>query len=1003
MLRFTSFFLCLILLTSQVVIGQERGLGLKTYGGGLSAQLVGDSGKRKVALVVGVSNYSSEALRLKYAERDARLFRDYLVEVRAFPVPNIFFLPDSLATAGKIYNQVRACMQVLTAGDELVIYFAGHGDVQTVDDFSEAFLLAWDASGSRNYKGAGGVVDMEDFQRYTNHLATRKKVQVSLVLDACHSGFDQYRDGILKAQQAISEQFQSINKWTGCGLNELSFEADSIQHGLFTWYLVQGLMGLADDPMDNFVTGDELTRFVRGKVSQATFGKQNPELSIPAGAGVQYPVSPEIREKAFAYFRSRQFNQSFASRGTGAASDTSRNRDLLPYIDRYNRLLLQEKYYGGDSSALSVIRAVGRIETPSAKELEAGLKNHLADVLETRSQLVLNEFLKGKSQLPPSSRFYIAGIESALADSLLDAEDPRRKTNQVMSAFHKSYSYIRYEQFEKYNEADHLLRQAIALEPKAAYLYVALAQLMSERAQYDSAMYYARKAASIIPTWTHPQNQLGNQFEALYRYDDAIRQFEKTIQIDSNYSWSYNNIGLAYKNMGRLTEAESYFMRSLQMKGRTKSESIERDLAISYNNLGAIYDDREQFARAESYYRQALEVDSTYTQPLRNLSEMYSSYDGVEAEFLLKQAIRIMPYQADNYRYLADFYRNYPTRSGVLDSAAQFYQLAMQLNPYDPWAYIGMAWLVQDKNKPESGLYWLRAGMRWASRNSDLIEGVAQYFEQSQLPDSAHHYYRMAMQLNPYDHYISGHYADFLLTNRDTVNAERILLSQIDLLYNTPKYVYGLGDFYYRIGNLSKAIDAYQRVVSIDSLYQPAWEALAYLFLDLGRSAESIQTLERLKKFDGFDEIKRAFLYRVGELSLFKKGSLKAAWLDRFAGIDPNNQYIAALRLEASYFNLETLRKTYDSMRSLLDRAENYSDEWLKWMLLSAIELSEVKQSKQLAAQYLQQVIFSGSAIRAVALQLVGDCTTAVQTKSLMKKTDLSGFGPIFKKIFSGL
>jgi hypothetical protein len=140
----------------------QRGFGADSYGGGLADQLMGDSGKRKVALVVGVSNYSSESLRLKYADRDARLFRDYLAEVRKFPGPNIFFLPDSLATAGKIYNLVLSMMEVLMPGDELVIYFAGHGDVQKINrpgsSFSEAFLLAWDASGSRNYKGAGGVV-----------------------------------------------------------------------------------------------------------------------------------------------------------------------------------------------------------------------------------------------------------------------------------------------------------------------------------------------------------------------------------------------------------------------------------------------------------------------------------------------------------------------------------------------------------------------------------------------------------------------------------------------------------------------------------------------------------------------------------------------------------------------------------------------------------------------------------------------------------------------------
>ncbi len=1000
--RFSYWLLILALVSCQFVAAQERGFGLKPYSGGLSSQLVGDSGQRKVALIVGISNYSSESLRLKYAHRDAQLFRDYLVGVRGFPEPNIFFFPDSLATASKVYNQILACKQALTSGDELVIYFAGHGDVQISEDDVEAFLLGWDASGSRNYKGAGGVIEIKDLQLYTNSLATRKKVQVSLVLDACHSGFDLYKDGLLKAQENVTEQFRSINKWTGCGVNELSFEADSIRHGLFTWYLVQGLMGLADDPMDNSVTGDELTRFVRGKVSQATFGKQNPELSVPSGLELRYEVSPDTRDKAFAYFRNRQYNQSFVSRGSGTA-DTSRDNDIRPYIDTYNRLMLKGQYYEGDSSALSVIRKVGRLKTNSARELETGLKNHLADVLETRSQLVLNEFLKGKSQLPPSTRFYRAGIESALADSLLDVDDPRRKTNQVMSAFHKSYSYIRYERFEKYDEAEQLLRQAIALEPKAAYLYVTMASLQQERLRYDSAIYYSSKAASLIPTWTHPQNQLGNQYEALYQYDKAIDQFNKTLRIDSNYSWSYNNLGLAYMNMGRLTESESYFLRALDKKNRSGNESIERDLALAYNNLGAIYDERKQFSKAESYYKQALQTDSTFTLPLRNLSELYGDYNGVEAEYLLKRAIRIMPYEAANYRYLADYYWNHPARQGILDSAAALYQKAIQLDPYDPWSYIGMAWLVQDKNKSDSGMYWLRKGLQFAGKNPDLLDGVALYFEQVGQPDSAHIYFRQATAINPYDFNIHGHYADFLLTQRDTLAAERIQLAQTDRLPNTPKYFYQLGDFYYRIGKTSQAIESYKRVVSIDSLYAPAWEALAYLYLDLGNANESLLHLKQLENRDGYEDLRLAFLYRVGELSWQRSGRDRTNWLEKFATVDPSSQYMSALRLEAAYPNANLLGGTFRTGLSLLTSDAYYSDGWLKWMLLAAIECLDAKNSKRLAQMYLDQVVFPESSIRIVALYLTGNRSEALQARSAIKRPEINTYGPQFQKLFKSL
>jgi hypothetical protein len=147
-------FLLLLLYVTQDIYSQERGVILKPYNNSVNSPLKGDSGKRKAALIVGISDYSSQKLTLKYANKDAALFFNYLSEVRDFPKENIFMLPDSVASSGKIYNSIFDLMKWLVAGDELVLYFAGHGDVQTVADFDEAFFLAWDASDSRNYFGA---------------------------------------------------------------------------------------------------------------------------------------------------------------------------------------------------------------------------------------------------------------------------------------------------------------------------------------------------------------------------------------------------------------------------------------------------------------------------------------------------------------------------------------------------------------------------------------------------------------------------------------------------------------------------------------------------------------------------------------------------------------------------------------------------------------------------------------------------------------------------------
>ncbi|RYG17188.1 MAG: caspase family protein [Chitinophagaceae bacterium] len=218
------FCLLTIIFFSATGLAQERGNIVLPYKKARNNPLKGDSGQRKAALVVGISNYSSKNLALKYANKDATLMFDYLVGARKFPKENIFLLPDTMATSGRIYNSIHDLMKWLAPGDELVLYFAGHGDVQTVADFDEAFFLAWDASDSRNYYGTAGTLKLADLDNYTSRLAAVKKVKVSLIMDACHAGFDLRKDGVLKAQENISTGFEKIFR---CG--EIS-KAGTIPH-----------------------------------------------------------------------------------------------------------------------------------------------------------------------------------------------------------------------------------------------------------------------------------------------------------------------------------------------------------------------------------------------------------------------------------------------------------------------------------------------------------------------------------------------------------------------------------------------------------------------------------------------------------------------------------------------------------------------------------------------------------------------------------------------------
>jgi uncharacterized caspase-like protein len=63
---------------------------------------------------------------------------------------------------------------------------------------------------------------------------------------------------------------------TASSANEVSVEKDELQHGVFTYYLIDGLKGRADLDRDGMVTVDEAYRYVYEQVPQATGQEQHP-------------------------------------------------------------------------------------------------------------------------------------------------------------------------------------------------------------------------------------------------------------------------------------------------------------------------------------------------------------------------------------------------------------------------------------------------------------------------------------------------------------------------------------------------------------------------------------------------------------------------------------------------------------------------------------------------------------------------------------------------------
>ncbi len=235
------------------------------------------------AVVIGINGYH-KIRQLNYAATDARSFYDYLIQHNRLPEQNVTLLVNQEASLTKLRSILGTDLKNKAgAEDTVIIYFAGHGatekDAMSPDgDGLEKYLLPYDADPRDLYSSA---LPMREISHIFNRIRSERLI---FIVDSCYSGASGGRTVDLTGARAnISDAFLdrvAAGKGrvilTASRANEVSAENDKLKHGVFTYYLLDGLRGKADVDKDGAITVDEIFRYVSIHVPQATGQEQHP-------------------------------------------------------------------------------------------------------------------------------------------------------------------------------------------------------------------------------------------------------------------------------------------------------------------------------------------------------------------------------------------------------------------------------------------------------------------------------------------------------------------------------------------------------------------------------------------------------------------------------------------------------------------------------------------------------------------------------------------------------
>lgn len=269
--------------------------------GDILASIVTDSSEptypRNHVLLIGVIQYptakpSTDALQLvksadlgdlNFAIKDMEGLKDALVQARFCRDANVSILRNP--TAHEVEVALRKMLDpdtgTVSDGDRVLIAFSGHGISLLVGQKRMDFLCFTDTKVTYNTEKreytTEGVISYSTLEKWLDVSKANHKL---LFVDACRNvpEFDEKIGANNFGKGDSSDiQNQGFFRFSSCKSGEVSWEFDSIEHSVFTHFLIEGMKGKAGKGVP-VITLADLQEYVVNET--AKFVGANSNLSL---------------------------------------------------------------------------------------------------------------------------------------------------------------------------------------------------------------------------------------------------------------------------------------------------------------------------------------------------------------------------------------------------------------------------------------------------------------------------------------------------------------------------------------------------------------------------------------------------------------------------------------------------------------------------------------------------------------------------------------------------
>ena len=266
----------------------------------------------KYALLVGINDYRGDISPLRYCVADVEAFSQALVEVAGFAEERVYLMTSQMSgqkdpTNVNVIKQLSILSERVKPEDTFIFYFSGHG----VSKDGQSFLLATNSDSTTTDTLEISGIPLAKVSQILSRIQAK---QLLTVIDACRNDPNAGRgeqDNLLTNSFSRGFKIKRGNDNSGtpkvsatlyaCNIGERAYEWPEKEHGVFSYFLLEGIKGEATN-QNGEITIVDLADYTQKKVvrwAEEFRGKnQRPWLDQSGGAKLVLVENPLARLEA---------------------------------------------------------------------------------------------------------------------------------------------------------------------------------------------------------------------------------------------------------------------------------------------------------------------------------------------------------------------------------------------------------------------------------------------------------------------------------------------------------------------------------------------------------------------------------------------------------------------------------------------------------------------------------------------------------------------------------